>query len=39
VTRRNELNRYWHTAAARQDALHRRGWIAFPEYFAEPEAA
>jgi len=39
VTRRNELNQYWHTAAAREDRLHRRGWIAFPEYFAEPEAA
>ena len=37
VTRRNELNGYWHTAAAQQDQPHRRGWIAFPEYFAEPQ--
>jgi flavin-dependent dehydrogenase len=39
VTRRNELNKYWRIAAAAQDNPHRRGWIAFPEYFAEPEAA
>ena len=39
VARRNELEGYWYTAAARQDALHRRGWIAFPEFFAEPVPA
>jgi digeranylgeranylglycerophospholipid reductase len=39
VSRRNELNKYWRTAAAAQDSPHRRGWIAFPEYFAEPEVA
>jgi geranylgeranyl reductase family protein len=39
VARRNELRKYWSTAAAAQDDPHRRGWIAFPEYFAEPEAA
>jgi hypothetical protein len=25
----------WALPAAREDALHRRGWIAFPEYFDE----
>ena len=24
----------WNTPAAQQDAEHRRGWIAFPEYFS-----
>ena len=35
VQRRRELERAWHTPAARSDAVHRRGWIAFPEYFTE----
>ena len=35
IQRRQWLNRYWHAAAAREDALHRKGWIAFPEYFKE----
>lgn len=35
AARRRWLNAYWHSAAARDDALHRRGWIAFPEYFAQ----
>lgn len=35
VERRRELERAWHTPAARSDAVHRRGWIAFPEYFTE----
>ncbi len=35
VARRRWLNQYWHSEAARADALHRRGWIAFPEYFAQ----
>jgi flavin-dependent dehydrogenase len=35
VERRRELERAWHTPAAGSDAAHRRGWIAFPEYFTE----
>jgi geranylgeranyl reductase family protein len=35
VARRRELERVWHTPAAGSDAVHRRGWIAFPEYFTE----
>jgi flavin-dependent dehydrogenase len=31
--RREWLNQHWHTAAAREDAMHRKGWVAFPEYF------
>lgn len=34
VARRRWLERHWNTAPARQDAVHRRGWIAFPEYFS-----
>lgn len=33
LARRRWLNRYWGTPQAQTDALHRRGWIAFPEYF------
>jgi len=33
VGRRHSLERFWSTAAARTDGFHRRGWIAFPEYF------
>lgn len=34
VARRQELARAWRTPAAGEDATMRRGWIAFPEYFA-----
>ena len=34
VERRHWLNQYWHTAAAATDELHRKAWIAFPDYFA-----
>ncbi|MFZ5609283.1 MAG: geranylgeranyl reductase family protein [Pseudomonadota bacterium] len=34
VARRRMLDRYWNSEAAREDALHRQGWIAFPDYFA-----
>ena len=33
VERRRDLQPLWHTPAARQDAMQRRGWIAFNEYF------
>ncbi len=33
VRRRRSLARFWSTAAARSDRFHRRGWIAFREYF------
>ena len=33
IARRQWLNQYWHTQGAREDTLHRKGWIAFPEYF------
>ena len=33
VERRHWLNQYWQTAAAQDDALHRKAWIAFPDYF------
>jgi len=33
VERRRWLNRHWKSDAAKQDAMHRKGWIAFPEYF------
>jgi len=39
VRRRGDLMRLWRTPAAREDAAHRRGWIAFPEYFADGVAA
>lgn len=35
VARRREMLQYWRTEAAKQDAMHRHGWIAFPEYFAQ----
>jgi len=35
MERRQWLNRYWHTEGAREDAPHRKGWIAFPEYFKD----
>ena len=33
VERRRWLNRYWLTEAAQTDDLHRKAWIAFPDYF------
>lgn len=33
IEHRQWLNQYWHTQRAREDTLHRKGWIAFPEYF------
>ncbi len=33
VARRQWMAQYWNTEAAKADALHRRGWIAFSEYF------
>lgn len=34
VERRADLAGYWRRAAANDDAVQRRGWIAFNEYFA-----
>lgn len=34
VARRRWLNERWTTLTASFDTTHRRGWIAFPEYFA-----
>ena len=34
VERRAQLTCCWHSAAARDDRVQRRGWIAFEEYFA-----
>ena len=34
VERRRELERAWNTPAAKRDAVHRRGWIAFDDYFS-----
>lgn len=39
LARRRELARAWRSAAARSDAIHRRGWIAFEDYYREPSAA
>lgn len=39
VARRAELARVWNTAAANDDAVHRRGWIAFDEYYRAPLTA
>ncbi len=36
VARRAELARLWRTGAAADDAPHRRGWIAFDEYYRAP---
>lgn len=33
VARRRWMNQYWQSAAVKQDAMHRKGWVAFPEYF------
>jgi geranylgeranyl reductase family protein len=38
VARRRSMTRFWTQPEARADAMHHRGWIAFPEYFdASPE--
>jgi len=37
--RRRELERAWRSAEASRDAIQRRGWIAFEEYYREPSAA
>jgi len=39
VTRRAEMSRIWRTAAANDDHMHRRGWIAFDEYYRTPLTA
>ena len=38
VERRHWMMEYWGRPEAKDDALHRRGWIAFPEYFAAGDA-
>jgi geranylgeranyl reductase family protein len=38
VARRRSMTRFWTQPEARADAMHRRGWIAFPEYFDESPA-
>lgn len=35
LERRAWLSRFWQAEAAREDATHRRGWIAFPEYYED----
>lgn len=37
LERRRDLERAWRSGAARSDAVQRRGWIAFPEYFEEEQ--
>jgi len=39
VMRRAELARMWSTDAANDDAVHRRSWIAFDEYYRAPQTA
>ena len=34
AARRREMLAGWRAADARRDGFHKRGWIAFPEYFA-----
>ena len=36
VARRRWMTQFWKRPEARADAMQRRGWIAFPEYFDEP---
>jgi geranylgeranyl reductase family protein len=38
VARRRWMASRWHTAEARRDAMHRRGWIAFHDYMEEDHA-
>jgi geranylgeranyl reductase family protein len=33
VARRVWLGQYWRTPVVGEDRIHRRGWVAFPEYF------
>ncbi len=33
LARRARLGQYWRTPAAGDDAIQRRGWMAFPEYY------
>ena len=33
VERRRWLNQYWQTSVAQSDAMHRKAWVAFPDYF------
>jgi digeranylgeranylglycerophospholipid reductase len=35
LERRRWLSQHWRTRAVKDDAVYQRGWIAFPEYFAE----
>ena len=35
VARRAWIGQHWRTPAADADRIHRRGWVAFPEYFHE----
>lgn len=35
VARRAWIGQNWRTPAADADRIHRRGWVAFPEYFDE----
>ncbi|MBI3919146.1 MAG: geranylgeranyl reductase family protein [Betaproteobacteria bacterium] len=37
LARRRELSRAWNAKRAREDAVQRRGWIAFPEYFGRSQ--
>ncbi|MDP2240062.1 MAG: NAD(P)/FAD-dependent oxidoreductase [Burkholderiales bacterium] len=37
VERRRELEHAWNTPAAKCDAVHRRGWIAFADYYSGGE--
>jgi digeranylgeranylglycerophospholipid reductase len=39
VARRRWLVNRWRSTEAHSDRLHRRGWIAFPEYFVDEEAS
>jgi flavin-dependent dehydrogenase len=39
VARRRWLFSRWSGSEARSDRLHRRGWIAFPEYFRNEETS
>lgn len=38
VARRRELGQIWNTPRAANDAAHRRGWIAFDEYYRSAAA-
>lgn len=34
VERRRWMAQQWNTEPAQQDGMHKRGWVAFPDYFA-----